>query len=132
MHSYSISKVKRLMFFFLTLLVSEKGRSGVIAELSDSGLSAKAYIEASSIPFNSLFSMNVVLNKDSAAQELTAFKAEMPAHNHGMVLTPKITRLGAREWRIDGLKLHMKGKWTLIFEWEVKGKKSKTTYDIVI
>ena len=120
------------MFLFLVLLASEKVRAGVIAELSDTGLSAKAYIQGSHIPFNSLFSMNVVLNKDSSPQELIDFEAVMPAHNHGMVLKSKITRLGAREWRIDGLKMHMKGKWTLIFEWEGKGKKSKTTYDIVI
>ena len=76
--------------------------------------------------------MNVVLNNDSTPQELIDFEAVMPAHNHGMVLKSKITRMGPREWRIDGLKMHMKGKWTLIFEWEAKGKKSKTTYDIVI
>ena len=132
MLSCSSSKFKRVIFLFLILLASEKGRAGVIAELSDTGLSAKAYIQGSSIPFNSLFSMNVVLNNDSTPQELIDFEAVMPAHNHGMVLKSKITRMGPREWRIDGLKMHMKGKWTLIFEWEAKGKKSKTTYDIVI
>ncbi len=128
----SFSKLQPLVIIIPILFWGAKGRAGVVAELSDTGLSAKAYIPGNSVPFNSLFSMTVVLNKDSNPQELTNFEAVMPAHNHGMVLKPKITRLGAQEWRIDGLKMHMRGKWTLIFEWEGKGKKSKTTYDIVI
>jgi len=127
---YSISKFKILML--LVLLANTKGQAAVIAEISDTDLSAKAHIQGVTIPFNALFSMTVVLNKDSRSADLIDFEAVMPAHNHGMVLKPKITRMGSREWRIDGLKLHMKGNWKLIFEWQGNGKKNKTTYDIVI
>jgi len=116
----------------LVLLANTKGQAAVIAEISDTDLSAKAHIQGVTIPFNVLFSMTVVLNKDSRSADLIDFEAVMPAHNHGMVLKPKITRMGSREWRIDGLKLHMKGNWKLIFEWQGNGKKNKTTYDIVI
>jgi cytochrome c peroxidase len=37
----------------------------------------------------------------------------MPSHNHGMVLKPRITELSPSELRIDGVLLHMPGRWDL-------------------
>jgi hypothetical protein len=43
------------------------------------------------------------------------FDARMPAHDHGMVVKPKVTETGAGEFRVDGVKLHMAGAWELTF-----------------
>jgi len=118
--------------FFVAVFTGSLSSAGVIAELSNRDVSAKASIDGSTIPFDTLFSITVVLNKDSNSQDLINFDAIMPSHNHGMVLKPKIVRVGPKEWRIDGVKLHMKGSWRLTFEWQGKLKKSKTTYDLVI
>ncbi len=50
--------------------------------------------------------------------KLTAFTAEMPAHKHGMVVTPTITTQGDGKWKIFPVKLHMMGHWRLSFSFE--------------
>jgi hypothetical protein len=37
----------------------------------------------------------------------------MPAHDHGMALTPRVTSTAPGELRIDGVNLHMAGHWDL-------------------
>ena len=44
---------------------------------------------------------------------LEFFDARMPEHNHGMVVSPKITKIDNYHWKIAGVKLHMKGLWQL-------------------
>lgn len=41
------------------------------------------------------------------------FDARMPEHNHGMVVKPKVTTVAPGEFKIEGVKLHMAGKWEL-------------------
>lgn len=41
------------------------------------------------------------------------FDAGMPSHNHGMVVTPKITPISSTAFRIDGVRLHMPGVWQM-------------------
>lgn len=44
------------------------------------------------------------------------FNATMPAHKHGMNVTPKTTAEQSGTFRIDGIKLHMPGEWVLSFK----------------
>lgn len=44
-----------------------------------------------------------------------SFDARMPEHKHGMVTKPKITKLSPTSFRVDGVRLHMPGKWLLHF-----------------
>ena len=43
--------------------------------------------------------------------KLERFDAVMPEHRHGMVTKPKINALSSTEYLIEGVKLHMPGKW---------------------
>lgn len=50
------------------------------------------------------------------------FDATMPAHNHGMNVTPKIATEQPGIFRIDGIKLHMPGEWKLTFKMKHGGR----------
>jgi hypothetical protein len=62
---------------------------------------------------NQVVSLIVSLNRPETNLKvnLDQFDARMPAHNHGMVVKPKITPLSGNQWKIDGVKLHMAGQW---------------------
>jgi hypothetical protein len=46
-----------------------------------------------------------------------AFDGGMPQHGHGFVTVPRVTRsLGGGRYRIEGVKFHMGGEWTLRVE----------------
>lgn len=64
-----------------------------------------------------LFSVEVTVSdaKGGALPTETQVKldATMPEHGHGMMTEPKVTALGSGKWRVDGMKLHMQGKWVL-------------------
>jgi hypothetical protein len=46
-----------------------------------------------------------------------AFDGGMPQHGHGFVTAPRVTRsLGGGRFRIEGVKFHMGGEWTLRVE----------------
>ncbi len=39
----------------------------------------------------------------------------MPAHNHGLPTRPRVTaELGGGDYRIDGMRFHMRGKWRIV------------------
>jgi hypothetical protein len=38
----------------------------------------------------------------------------MPEHTHGLPTVPQVTALGGGDYRIDGLKFHMPGRWSVI------------------
>lgn len=50
------------------------------------------------------------------------FEATMPAHKHGMNVTPKTTSEQRGIFRIDGIKLHMPGEWKLTFKVKHDGR----------
>lgn len=70
-------------------------------------------------------------NKDSAALKvqpadetpvkklpaLKEFDIVMPAHRHGMFVTPVIKALGSGTYQISGIKLHMTGYWEIQMKW---------------
>jgi hypothetical protein len=50
----------------------------------------------------------------AVVRDLT-FDARMPEHRHGMVTKPRTTQLGPNEFKVEGVRLHMPGKWLLEF-----------------
>jgi hypothetical protein len=44
--------------------------------------------------------------------------ATMPEHRHGMNYRPSLIDLGAGRWRVQGMLLHMAGRWELRFDVE--------------
>jgi len=70
-------------------------------------------------PVNEAFSMQVeVLDAATGAfadVELIADGA-MPHHRHGLVRRPEVTADGPGRFRVDGMLLHMPGRWELYFD----------------
>lgn len=70
------------------------------------------------IPFAELFALDVTItdaNAKPVSDATLTFEATMPAHGHGMQTQPTIEALGDGSYRIDGMKFHMRGTWTLTF-----------------
>ena len=71
------------------------------------------------IPSNKVFSFKIRLIPEKPGLVISTdnikFDAEMPAHNHGMMTKPRTKRLAADLFRVDGVKLHMRGEWQLMF-----------------
>lgn len=44
-----------------------------------------------------------------------SFDARMPEHKHGMVTKPKISKMADGRFRVEGVRLHMAGKWVFHF-----------------
>ncbi len=76
---------------------------------------------------NSLTSLIVSLKEPQSDLKvsLDRFDARMPAHNHGMVVTPKIAPLEGNKWQIDGFKLHMMGQWYFYLDFTMGDQISK-------
>lgn len=60
------------------------------------------------------------------------FDATMPAHKHGMNVTPKTTKEQNGTFRIDGIKLHMPGEWKLTFKVKQAGREELIETSITI
>jgi len=55
--------------------------------------------------------------------------ADMPAHRHGMNYRPTVRALGDGRYRVDGLLLHMAGRWRLLFELSADGRLERLTHE---
>ena len=55
--------------------------------------------------------------------EITA-SGGMPDHNHGLPTAPQMTaELGAGRYRFEGFRFHMTGKWELLVNIDVAGRR---------
>lgn len=72
---------------------------------------------ASPVPLLTLHSWTIHVTDASGAPvsdaELTVVGG-MPEHTHGFPTVPEVTALGSGNYRVDGLKFHMPGKWSVI------------------
>lgn len=72
--------------------------------------------EPNPIPFQQLFELQVRVFEDEAggtpADEvgLDQVRARMPAHAHGMKTSPSISKQGPGEFRVEGMRFHMRGE----------------------
>jgi DNA-binding beta-propeller fold protein YncE len=74
--------------------------------------------QPATIPLNQLFDIEVrVVDakfRDPPPDDVVlSADAGMPAHNHGMNVTPQVEKLGKGVWRVKGLSFHMPGYWRL-------------------
>jgi len=81
-------------------------------------------------PTNRLTSIRVLVDTAQSDCDTVSleFDASMPGHGHGMNTRPRSTRTGPREFRVDGIKMHMPGQWLLSFRVGCDG----TTRDIEV
>lgn len=75
----------------------------------------------SKFPFNESFDLEVRISSDEKGRTPIAVHAlvvdaAMPEHRHGMVVTPRVTRIGVGDFKVEGLLLHMNGHWELYFD----------------
>lgn len=87
----------------------------------ESGVEASAQSELASRPKNK---DAADLNAEPAVSlpvkklpDLKEFDIVMPAHKHGMFVTPVIKALGYGTYQISGIKLHMMGYWEIQMQW---------------
>ena len=59
------------------------------------------------------------------------FDAEMPHHGHGMNVEPRVTREG-NDWLIEGILLHMPGRWEASVDVELDGEIERTQWTLDI
>ncbi len=75
------------------------------------------------------FTMEVVVcaKAGSAAVEALGVDAFMPEHRHGMNYQPAAQAQGGGRYRIEGLMLHMPGRWDLYFDVQAGGRRERLT-----
>jgi hypothetical protein len=53
----------------------------------------------------------------------------MPAHNHGLPTSPRMTRyLGSGDYLIEGMKFHMNGSWEITFDITAAGVSDRIVF----
>lgn len=70
------------------------------------------------LPAGEFFTLEVVVCEPpgNLGSTLAAVDATMPAHRHGMNYRPRVLPQGPGRYRVEGLLLHMSGRWRLSFE----------------
>ena len=77
------------------------------------------------------FSLDIVVCARGGASLPLALRvdADMPAHRHGMNYRPTVRALGDGRYRVDGLLLHMAGRWRLLFDLTADGRLERLTHE---
>lgn len=73
---------------------------------------------AERVPRNEDFTLEVWLFDDGRALSGATLSvgARMPEHNHGMLRVPRTTDRGDGSYAVEGMLLHMRGHWELVFD----------------
>lgn len=86
------------------------------------------------IPLNEPFSIRIVVESVAAAAAPADRRVEvrgwMPAHLHGMTLTPMVKPAGDGVWEAEGMLFHMSGHWQLFIDVMDAGKRDRATFDV--
>ena len=91
------------------------------------------YRAAPAIGVGTPFRMTVELCPvDAHPVESLRVDAVMPEHRHGMNYAPKVARDAAGRYLVDGMLLHMGGRWQLLFDVHVAGRAERLTHDLVL
>jgi len=99
-------------------------KCGLRADIVTKDISGKS---RKGFPINKMFDLSAQLGPSSKLTEVQVdanktlpvrftFDARMPEHNHGMVVKPRVAQVGDGIFTIAGVKLHMEGKWELLFD----------------
>lgn len=57
----------------------------------------------------------------------------MPAHNHGLPTQPRVTEyLGEGNYRVQGLRFHMRGSWEVTFDVREAERSDTITFELML
>lgn len=56
----------------------------------------------------------------------------MPEHNHGLPTVPQVTAAGSGEYRVEGMKFHMPGWWTVTVQVANGGQQDSATFNLLL
>jgi hypothetical protein len=101
-------------------LISNAGTYRITHELAD----------PQRIPLNTPFTFTVQVSPPE--QVALQVDAAMPEHHHGMIRMPRVTPLGDGAFQVDGMLLHMAGRWELYFDVTHKGVTERAESEIIL
>lgn len=93
--------------------------------------------DPSQVPLNETFRLLIEVNDAADPSrpvdvELAAVAAEMPDHSHGMNVEPAASKIGPGRFVVDGMLLHMLGRWALTVDVVHRGITERAAFDIVL
>lgn len=81
-------------------------------------IEGKRYVAAlqlpAPLPLSQFFSFDLAVSaRDGGRADAPRVDATMPQHGHGMNYRPTLESLGEGRYRVNGMLLHMPGRWQL-------------------
>jgi hypothetical protein len=89
------------------------------------------------IPLNEMFTLMIHVYQDADLQRraegvTVEVDAAMPAHHHGMNLSPRVQRMDDGSFRASGMLFHMPGYWEVYVDVSREGKKERARFELEI
>jgi hypothetical protein len=109
----------------------------VISETSNGNYHVTYTSKPDPIPLNELFTLEVNVYKDANLQHRPSgvaieVDADMPAHQHGMTLAPRIEPISDGQFRVTGMLFHMPGHWEIYIDVIKDGEKERARFEVEI
>jgi hypothetical protein len=84
------------------------------------------------VPRNREFDVEVRVSVKGAPRSVQqlAMGGWMPEHHHGLVQLPAVHELAPGNYRVDGMLLHMRGRWQVRVSFVVGGASETVTFDL--
>lgn len=107
---------------------------GIVIRNGEQLLAYQPLAKTGRIPMAKHFALDVQLCDKGGISAARLLKADatMPEHRHGMNYRPAITPLGDGRFRVEGMMLHMAGRWELAFEVQSGKELVRLTHDVQI
>ena len=107
------------------------------SETSDGNYFVTYVTQPAPIPLNEMFSLEVNVFQDATLQQRSSgvaieVDAAMPAHQHGMNLTPRVQPVSDGHFRATGMLFHMPGHWEIYIDVIKDGRKERARFEVEI
>jgi hypothetical protein len=87
------------------------------------------------VPLNQYFDLEISVErtqpKPLSGVEIR-FDARMPEHGHGMNVRPRVVAEGDGRYRVDGVLLHMAGRWVFEIEVAVEEQVERAAFEVTV